>query len=485
MNGNFVSGVYKDEPLCFTTQQKKIFAPPEYQAMKKIATTMGSRLESRNKIFFDQARFMENFNDNFYEKGEFFSYFPTYQDMNDHQLRGYFSWRTKVRQGAVEKTSVSFVYVYIYELLNQIGVRSPEEGYQALKNFWLAYRAVNFNIDNHVKLWLKDYVVYNNLDKSLLDDLLITKFSDTLSLLFSYKSASDDEIFSALNSLSSYNIAKSRFFKQYPDDIKNVTCAVFTALSDYYEKKSSDEFCEEFFGKFYTRPYDMFRSAVFYDQIRYRDFVYDVNDFYKFKCKDGKWTCKTFFRYASAKKQHISILLKTIDYLMRQKYGFRPAIIVPADVTALQFDIIGKVINEYLEKQKESARPKIDIDVSKLQEIRRAALETQGKLLVAHDIEECAPLCRADERIVRVLGGVAPENDTGLNAREYLLMQCLLYNRPYDDLISSKESPLSMLVDAINEYFFDRFGDTVLVDIGERPELIADYVEELKEIISK
>jgi hypothetical protein len=319
MNDDFAHRVYTDEPVHITPAQKKFRTPPKYRAMRKIAITMASYHEPREKIFYKQAKFMEDFEDNFNEQGEFYNHYPTYQDMNDHQLRGYFSWRTIVRRGFIEKTSISFVFIYIYELLNQIGVSSPEEGFFALKNFRAAYKEIDFYIDSYIKLWLKDYVVYNNLDKSLLEGLLDTNFNAAVSTLLNYKSSSMDEVFSALSALSSYNFEKSGFFKKHPDDFKNVTYDVFSALFDYYEKKGKDAFCEKFLGTFYTSSYHMFNSAVFYDQVCNNDYVYVINDFSKYMCKDGKWRRKSFFPYEGRDKQRVQAILKHIDSVMRQK----------------------------------------------------------------------------------------------------------------------------------------------------------------------
>ena len=58
-------------------------------------------------IFCKQGKFMEDFEDDFDYRGEFVRYFPTYQAMNDAQLRGYFSWRTRIRRGEINRTSLS------------------------------------------------------------------------------------------------------------------------------------------------------------------------------------------------------------------------------------------------------------------------------------------------------------------------------------------------------------------------------------------
>ena len=54
-------------------------------------------------------------------------YFPDYQSMGYEQLRTY-TWRTNVRKGVIRKTSFSYVFVYLYELLNNVGVADCRDG---------------------------------------------------------------------------------------------------------------------------------------------------------------------------------------------------------------------------------------------------------------------------------------------------------------------------------------------------------------------
>ncbi len=42
----------------------------------------------------------------------------------------------------------------------------------------------------------------------------------------------------------------------------------------------------------------------------------------------------------------------------------------------------------------------------------------------------------------------------------------------------------SVIADSVNEKLFDTFGDTVLLFDGDTPEIIEDYLEELKSIVN-
>lgn len=470
-SSNFASKVYHDEPILIAARQMETFTPPKIREMRKLAR-MG---DFEAKVFYEQGRFMESFEDDFEYRGEFVQYFPTYQAMSDAQLRGYFSWRAKVRRGNVPRTSLSFAFVYIYELLNQIGAPTPEEGFRALKSFWSAYREIDSRIDSYAVVWLKDYVVYNNLDKSLLDGLADDAFDNAVVVLLDYKAYGADEVFAALNSLSSYDLEESKFFKLHPDEVRDVACRVFSAVSEYYNRSSGKSAREKLFGRICTNPYAMFRSAVFYHRAPRRSLVYEIGNGHRYICENGDWSCERFFWYGNSNKQ-IGALLKTVDCLMRRSRGYKSSLL-PGKTNKILTGKIEKEIAKYEREKRENAPVKIDIDVSKLHTIRTAALATQNRLLV-EEAEEAIPAAALDEET----GG---ENGAGLSDVERRFVRSLLAGDAYDELLRPQGLMLSVLVDGINEKLFDMFNDTVVAWEGDRPDVIEDYREELKGMLAQ
>ncbi len=65
-------------------------------------------------------------------------YCPTYQSLTDPELRGILFLADEATQGRCSK-NVSVLRISLYELLNQIGVTDPVDGYQKLKNFQSVY----------------------------------------------------------------------------------------------------------------------------------------------------------------------------------------------------------------------------------------------------------------------------------------------------------------------------------------------------------
>lgn len=479
---SFQSAVYRDEPIIKTAAKMSSYVPPEIDDLYKSSHSPDSYSKSTQRLFYEQALSMKDYEDDFDYSGDFISYFPTYRSMNKKQLRGYFSWRTKVKRGIIKQTCLSFAFVYIYELLHLIGVDSPEAGFDALMSFWKAYGVIDPHINPYMKTWLNDFIVYYDLDKSLLKELSDADYDDALITLSQFGSRSDDDIFEAIKVLSSYRIENSKLYKHYPEDVKKVVCAVYGKMSEYYEKRRKKSFFESTFGNLVSCQYQMFGSAVFYDFKRYSDYEYIISDIHKYRCRNGKWSCEKFFG-VSGRNRKLGDLIKTIDCLMRRKYDFTPSINQKIE-TKITVGIIEKEIDALLEEKRKSTAPEIKIDVSKLSGIRQAADITRDKLITESETDEEAVFADIPEKDTREETISAP-NDTPLDDNEYELMRCLLYGESLQKLSGRKGIMLSVLADSINEKLFDMFGDTVIVFDGSSPELIEDYAEELKGIIKK
>lgn len=464
---------YEDEPILMPASGLKGYLPEKYRQMRQIALRREGIYYDTSRLFYEQGKFMENFEDDYLFNEDFVRYFPTYRDLSDSQLRGYFSWRTKVRRGEIESTALSFAFLYIYELLNGIGVSTAEEGFQKIRGFWQEYRKYNTSIDRYAQLWLKDYVIYHNLDKKYLEEFCDFSRDEKILIVMNCESESPKNLFEALNSLSSYNFERSAFYKKYSDDVHDVTKRVFLRLKKHYEKNRKNSLFDNYFGKPFSSPYTMFGSAVFCFRERKKDFVYEINPVHRYCCNGTRWTSERFFS-SKNKNKKLGNLLKAIDFHMRGFYGFAPAL-QNVEMTKILSGIICESIEEYLNEKKEAERRQVKVDVSILQRIRDVSFETQKKLIVEEEyVEEETE--EAEEEFA---------NETTLTDDEYYFLRCILYNLPYEDFMRKKALMVSVLADGINEKLFDLFSDTVLLLNGDNAELIEDYTEELKEIVKK
>ena len=153
--------------------------------------------------------------------------------------------------------------------------------------------------------------------------------------------------------------------------------------------------------------------------------------------------------------------------------------------------------------------PKVEIDLSRLEGIREAALLTQEKLLTEEEqFSEKKEVFREETAAQQGLeprrAGLVAESyvkeyqltekvnesaenaleDSGLlSPVEKEFLSLLLKGESVSPLLKREKLMLSLLADQINEKLFDHFGDTVLIFDGEEATLIEDYEEELKGMV--
>ena len=164
--------IFQDEAIQSKRQVHNEPLPAPIRAARSLEEGTFAYRQSRESIFVKQAKVLANYEDDYVYEKPVLRYYPTYQSLTDQELRGYFSWRTKLRRGDVQKTSLSYAFLYIYELLNQIGVTDPLDGYRKLKDFQSVYGELERGVLPYLNRWLVDYVVYYELDPALLEQPL-------------------------------------------------------------------------------------------------------------------------------------------------------------------------------------------------------------------------------------------------------------------------------------------------------------------------
>ena len=118
----------------------------------------------------------------------------------------------------------------------------------------------------------------------------------------------------------------------------------------------------------------------------------------------------------------------------------------------------------------EAARPKVSIDFSGLDKIRKDALETQDNLLTEEETQ-CTPETASKPSEVSVPSGVS----VPLDGMQMQLLRMLLRGEPVQELIAAQHGMPSVIADAINEALFDLIGDTVVECDGKTITLVEDY----------
>lgn len=428
--------------------------------------------QSRESIFIKQGKLLAGYEDDYVYNRRVTHYFPTYQSLTNPELRGYFSWRTKLRRGNLQKTSLTYAFLYIYELLNQIGVADPVDGYRKLTEFRDAYGALDDGILPYLNLWLMDYVVYYNLDAGLLADDPQVRFNRGIAVLDSIQSRGDEEVIRAVKQLSPKWLERSKFYREYREDCDTVTVRVLRRMSAHYNARCKKTMVEQYFGSFSQYRVILFDAAVFHERQVEGSRQYKVDENYIYRCRNGLWSVQKYncLPHSNGK---LGDVLKAIDGVMRECYGYGRPIQYKLD-TKWILKIIQEEARNLLAEKKAAEEKKVTIDYSRLARIRSDAAVTRDRLMVEEEAEEEAPPAQTPAPAEE------PE-DTPLTKDEYRLLQSLLYGRDYG-WVRSSGLMLSVLVDGINDKLYDTFSDSVLLG-DDPPELIEDYIADLKEMI--
>lgn len=475
----FYNTVFRDEaitPRAYTPAEK---LPSLLRTARSLENAPNNPWQSRESIFLKQAKLLANYEDDYQFSGNVVRYYPTYQALTDQELRGYFSWRTKLHKGDVQKTSLSFAFLYIYELINQIGVETPLDGYQKLKDFRDAYGQLDNSILSYLTKWITDYVVYYGLDANLLGDSPQVIFDRNLTVLDLIQEQEEVKVMYALKQLAPKWLSRSKFYAQYQTDCDTIIVRVLRKVSDHYTKHTKRTMVEQFFGKLIQCQVWLFDTAVFSNPLKTRNYEFAVDERCVYRCQNGLWTVS---KHAGSLRPcgKLEDLLKTIDAVMREEYAYKHPVKYETETKWL-IKLIREEAQALLHEKKAAEAKKITIDYSQLAKIRQEAAITQGKLTVEEDLEETEDVAPVqDPAPVPKPVLESPDADCPLSAPEYRLLQCLLYGRS-TAWVQQEGFMLSVLTDSINDKLYDAFMDSVLDDT---PAPIEDYIDDLKEMVT-
>lgn len=466
----FFENFYKSEAIPSRPAAAAAKLPPPLRAARSL--NLGATdWQSRTLVFLKQARLLAHYEDDCPYNREVTHYFPTYESLSDPELRGYFTWRTRLRQGQTEKTSFTYAILYVYELLNQIGVQSPLEGYQKLLEFQDNYGHLDEKLDIYLTNWLRDYVIYYGLDPVLLQDREDTRRDCALSVLADVENRDWEQLLPALEVLAPSWLGRSRFFKDHREDMGRVLLLTLQGVSRHFAKHRRKTMVEEYFGIYREFPVRFFDTAVFHQKPSQQDREFWASPVRVYRCRKGLWSV---YKYSDVKEKspELETIIKLVDGAMRLHWGGAKPIRTEAPPKWLQ-KCMDTAIAQVLEENRAAQAKKLTLDYSRLATIRTDSDRTREKLAVEEELwTEPEP----DPTPIPVPD--AP-SDLPLNPQELRFLRCLLYGGSLD-WVRAEGLMASVLTDRINEALYDTFADSVLDPEGS---VMEDYMEDLKEMV--
>ena len=291
-----------------------------------------------------------------------------------------------MRQGNIQQTSTSYAFLYIYELLNNIGVETPGEGLERLMLFWDAYRVYDQSIDKYVLKWLKDYHIYYELPLSF------HQFIEENGLAAQFPNLSNPEDrFDLCCAISKYDIRKSGF---YTDDRKEMVreCFAFTyaRLQQAFAENRMDLDKSIFQPTKHMAAWLPFKEALFYPALQQADRRVVLSEKEIYLCAGNQWTFSTSITTESG-KQLLGYAFKQMESVLRSLTKYRHKLTANMNsLSPMMADelrkagisletVIAQAVTEFY---REATRTVVRVDRSALDRIREESLATQEKLVV-------------------------------------------------------------------------------------------------------
>lgn len=454
-------------------------APSAIRAARALAKGGFQSWQSREDVFLKQAKLLENYTDHYDYDGDFDCidlsiYYPTYQSLTDRQLRAYFSWRTRLRGGEAVSAPLKFLYLYLYEIINQIGVADPMDGYQKLLSFRDAYGQSDKYLLSNLRRWQVDYVAYYGLDAALLSETPLVKHGGSIAVLERIKDQEDGAAAAALRELSTW-LGRSKFYGQNKADMDRVMIRVLRRI-DAHCAKLKNTMADRYLGEWGWSDGTPFTNAVFCNPLKRKNYTYALSEQWTCICKNGIWAMRG--RAATPKtRKKLDNLLKIIDGSLRTALDYGHPLKAQKEAKWVQ-RLIEEEVGALMAEKQAAEQKKVSIDFGQLSRIRRDASLTQEKLTVDEDTDPAEAL---PAETPPAEPAPAPEAgaDTPLEPAEVRLLQCLLCGGD-TGWVAAEGYLLSVLADGINEKLYDTFADNVLDD---GPQVAEDYIDDLKEMI--
>ena len=473
---------YRDTALPFAGsayRPAKENLPEQLREMKQLFEYGRESAEARAKNFYRQAVFMKDYEDDLPWTGSFMCYYPTYHDLTTRQLRGYFTWRTQLRRGIFQPIATSAAYIYLYELLNGVGADTPEDCLRKMKEFEVGYLDSGVGdprMRANLRRWMLEYAVLCNLPQELArqaaDPEVIEK-DLALSVLQNPKERSHEEVFAALLAFGGKKLGDSPVWAGEPVKGKRLFGEVWRAASSYqWQERDLFTLC---FGDKRIRQWYPFSNAVYYEQARPKDRDYVLNGTRTYRCRNGVWYVEAYEKLSFDRTRFQGFLHETDARLRRYMKTGRYLRENPADEWAIPY--IDAVIEADKKALIEAARPKITIDLSGLEQIRKDAGVTRDSLLTEEEREEL------EESKEAAFTSTGEQTELPLEPVQLQILRALLSDGNASEIIRANRLMPSIIADSINEALFDEIGDTVLLCEDDRLILVDDYAEELEQYL--
>lgn len=457
------------------------FVPIEIKKMIKSYQYSLPGSVRREQNFYLQGKLMASYEDSYKGKQSFLRYYPTYHDLTIGQARTYFTWRTKIRQNIYEKISDSYAYIYLYELLNGIGIKNAQEGLDNLMAFNKNY-AQKFSPDMgaYLERWIRDYIIFYNINRANNAFFVKEQTKDKKYEQLLYPDQfSSHEVAERLMKLSSYKISNCPLYKNNIEKFEQLLVLIWQKILDL--RNEGFDFFTSYIAYKNQMTIQLLSAAVFNHQIKPKTNSYEIDQIRKYFYDQEKntWYCESYWGLTS-QKSIMGNFLHEVDREIRLSFDLGRNL-KPRKIEKHYLKAIRDGIKEYQIEEQKLKQPKIEFNLSELSAIRDDAAGTRDSLLTEEEIQAEQ---EENEQLEKIFVDDEQEN-YGLSSEEKTTMILLLKGKDLNKYLKEQHLMVAVIIDNINGKLFDEFGDNVIEFINDVPTVIEDYQEDLEDMFLK
>jgi hypothetical protein len=404
----------------------------------------------------------------------FSCYWPTYDVMSDAQLKWYLYWRSQVRGGVFPQTALSYIFIYVYEIINEVGIEDKEDGLVKLCNVWGEYRAYYSNLDRYLSSWVSDFIAIHfpgGLPDGMLEKItspeVIARLPDNIVTEHFLNADEPDEygvnVFDLLMKYSNYKIKSSKFYQAEQFMTEYYLTDVFKFLNKYIKKKNGQ-------GIFET-----YKTTTTQKKMPYQNAVYQGS---------VKWIESRADDYIKNKalQNFITAVIKETENCLRAIVGYKGKLKSGLDDEYAR--VLRKFIKEKYNNKKIEEKANIRIDKSKIKELIDHSKIIRDKLLadnpesepeIADEKTEAVESAQVSEPVENTVVRSTDDPHSELTARLSDMQRRILgFIMENNGTVSTSALAdafggvfVDMEIDSINEAAMDCLGDILLLYEGE------------------
>ena len=405
----------------------------------------------------------------------FYSYLPQYSQLSFEQRSYYLYFRERIRHGEYIKTDYSYIYLFVYEILNLPDKIPAKEGLELLIRLLREYRRAFPRIEAQLAVWIEDYCLVHRLPCPVF------------------------ELGDMLHSVISLSRLKEFYFGGLDFDSRDVIDAMVAHLSDYdprrakiFEGENRELLWQNFRGAMRAVLVYLKKSGELMPENERKTLLRDA-----FPASLCTHTVKSkieieYFALdaCDSLRRSITAAVRYTENMLRAVMGVKSRL----GVAGLP-DSMKREIDEYFARQrmhggtlapkrelpeyeKLYSAPEGHLSTAGADEIERASWSTTMRLVEYDD--DAPQIATAEPVIVAEAPTATPTNTESLLSDSDVEFLRRAYAYTYGDAAGSDDHTTA---EDVNERALDLIGDVVLEYDGEFYRIIEDYKEDIEEWI--